>query len=84
MPPDPVQLKIRRARQTDIPQLVAMLADDALGAQREDASEPINPGYQQAFTAIDAYPNNELIVVELGQRIIGMLQLTRWAGLSPT
>ena len=66
----------RHAVAPDLPQLVAMLADDNLGAQREDSSQPLNSSYRAAFDAIDRDPNNVLIVAEVDQSIIGMLQLT--------
>ena len=71
-----MELAFRQATGNDIDALVAMLADDALGAQREDSSQPLNPAYTQAFAAIEADPNNELVVVEAGHAIVGMLQLT--------
>ena len=66
----------RHAIAQDLPQLVAMLADDDLGAQREDSSQPLNSNYRTAFDAIDRDPNNILVVAEVEQSIIGMLQLT--------
>jgi ribosomal protein S18 acetylase RimI-like enzyme len=66
----------RHAITRDLPQLVAMLADDDLGAQREDSSQPLNSNYRTAFDAIDRDPNNILVVAEVEQSIIGMLQLT--------
>ena len=66
----------RHAVARDLPQLVAMLADDNLGAQREDSSQPLNSQYRVAFDAIDRDPNNALILAEINQSIIGMLQLT--------
>ena len=66
----------RHAVAQDLPALVAMLADDRLGAQREDSSQPLNSKYRAAFDAIDRDPNNALIVAETGQSIVGMLQLT--------
>ena len=53
-----------------------MLADDALGAQREDNSQPLNPAYLSAFEEIDRDPNNALIVTEIDGNLAGMLQLT--------
>ena len=66
----------RHAIAPDLPQLVAMLADDDLGAQREDSSQPLNSNYRTAFDAIDRDPNNILVVAEVEQSVIGMLQLT--------
>lgn len=66
----------REATRGDLDALVTMLADDPLGAAREDARRPLNPAYERAFAAIDADPNNELIVAELDGAVAGMLQLT--------
>ena len=71
-----LQPLFRAASHTDLPRLVAMLADDALGATREDASQPLNPAYTAAFDHIDIDANNALIVAEVNQAIVGMMQLT--------
>ena len=69
-------LTFREATESDLPLLVAMLADDKLGALREDASSPMNQRYLAAFNSIASDPNNELIVVESEKQLAGMLQLT--------
>ncbi|MEL6792091.1 MAG: GNAT family N-acetyltransferase, partial [Pseudomonadota bacterium] len=53
------------AKASDLPSILALIADDRLGAVRdvEDASE--GSAYRAAFDAIAADPNNELIVVRL-------------------
>lgn len=71
-----MDLSYREAGAADIERLVELLADDGLGASREDPSKPLNPRYEQAFASIDADPNNELTLVESGTELIGMLQLT--------
>ena len=71
-----LSLTFREAVEKDLPFMVEMLADDELGSQREDTSNPLNPSYLSAFKNIVADPNNELIVVEKEGNIIGMLQLT--------
>lgn len=76
------ELVFRRARQEDLPRIVAMLADDALGATREDASVPLNPRYTAAFDAIAQDPNQFLAVVEQGPHLLGCLQLSFIPGLS--
>jgi GNAT superfamily N-acetyltransferase len=68
--------------EADLPALVAMLADDALGATREDASLPLDPGYTRAFAAISADPNQFLAVAERDGAVVGTLQLTFIPGLS--
>ena len=66
----------REAQENDLPQLVAMLADDTLGVKREDTSQPLNQKYIQSFTRIHNDPNNELIVAVYSNQLVGMLQLT--------
>ena len=73
---DPMELTYREAAVTDVLALVKLFADDPLGAQREDVSEPINPAYLSAFASISADPNNELMVIESSGRLVGTLQLT--------
>ncbi len=75
-------LNFRLATRADVPTLVAMLADDALGAQREQFTDPLPLAYYAAFEALDRDPNNELILACLGDRVIGMLQLTYIPSLS--
>lgn len=71
-----MKLCYRLAQEADLPDLVAMLADDDLGVHREDASVPLNSDYIKAFNSIGSDPNNELIVVTSDHDLIGMLQLT--------
>jgi GNAT superfamily N-acetyltransferase len=71
-----MKLTFRKASNNDLHSIVQMLADDALGATREDPSIPLHQGYLDAFNSIDADPNNELIVVEHDAELIGLLQLT--------
>jgi len=71
-----MDLHFREAVTADIPYLVQLLSDDELGSLREDNSNPINQNYLNAFHNIEQDPNNELTVVEAGDEIVGMLQLT--------
>ncbi|MFB6894385.1 GNAT family N-acetyltransferase [Kitasatospora sp. NPDC056327] len=73
-------LTIRRATGDDLPAIVAMLADDALGATRESPDD-LTP-YLTAFARIDADPHQHLVVAERAGRTIGTLQLTVVPGLS--
>ena len=77
-------LTFRRACRDDLPHIVALLADDALGATREDPSLPIDSRYTSAFGAIDNDPNQFLIVAEYEGKVVGCLQLTFIPGLSRT
>lgn len=71
-----MNLDYREARLTDVPELVKLLADDVLGAAREDISTPPNQRYLDAYNHIEQDPNNQLTVVESNDELVGMLQLT--------
>lgn len=79
-----MSLTFRSATNSDLPTLVHMLADDDLGASREDTSNPLNHRYTDAFQAIAKDSNNELIVAESDGDLVGMLQLTFIPYLSHT
>lgn len=65
----------RRATRSDLPAIVRMLADDALGSQRETYQEPLQESYHAAFEQIDRDSNHELLVAEADGEVIGTLQL---------
>ncbi len=71
--------EIRRARADDVAAIVALLADDPLGAKREANVRPLPASYVRAFEAIDGDERHELVVVEERDgdqaRIVGTLQL---------
>jgi GNAT superfamily N-acetyltransferase len=69
-------LLVRPARRADLGAIVHLLADDALGAQRESVTTPLPAAYAAAFDAIMADSNHELVVAELGGTVVGTLQLT--------
>lgn len=71
---------IDRARAEDVAAIVAMLADDALGAQREDPDDLDT--YLAAFEVIDVDPHQFLAVARRSGRVVGTLQLTFITGLS--
>ncbi|MGP3952267.1 GNAT family N-acetyltransferase [Streptomyces sp. 7N604] len=73
-------LVIRPAVPGDIPAIVAMLADDPLGARRETPGD-LAP-YHRAFERLAADPNQKLVVAEREGRPVGTLQLTLIPGLS--
>lgn len=73
-------LEIRRATSDDLPAIVAMLADDPLGAQRESPDD-LTP-YRAALTRLEADPNQHVVVAVREDRVVGTLQLTIIPGLS--
>src|ERR1044072_9536971 len=70
-------LVIRRAPAADVWAVVAMLADDPLGARRES---PGDPAYAAAFAQIDADPRQYLAVAVSGVEVVGTLQLPGLGG----
>jgi GNAT superfamily N-acetyltransferase len=73
-------VQFRDAVDADIPAIVAMLADDALGATRESLDD-LAP-YRAAFGEISRNPNQLLLVTERNGEILGTAQMTFMAGLS--
>jgi GNAT superfamily N-acetyltransferase len=73
-------LEIRPAAADDVPAMVAMLADDPLGAQRESPDD-LTP-YLAALERLRADPNQHLVVAVREGRVVGTLQLTIVPGLS--
>ncbi|MYX72445.1 GNAT family N-acetyltransferase [Streptomyces sp. SID3915] len=73
-------LDIRPAALSDLPAVVAMLADDPLGAQRESPDDLVP--YRTAFHRLADDPNQHLVVAVREARVVGTLQLTVVPGLS--
>ncbi|MGR3766181.1 GNAT family N-acetyltransferase [Rossellomorea sp. NS-SX7] len=69
-------IMFRMAGKEDLDAIVKMLADDVLGKVREQYTNPLPEGYLKAFQAIDADPNNELVVACRENDIIGVMQIT--------
>ena len=69
-------IDFRPALRVDVERIVEMLADDPLGAKRENAVKPLPNSYYDAFEHIADDPNNELIVAECDGKVVGVLQLT--------
>ncbi|MGW2831440.1 N-acetyltransferase family protein [Streptomyces sp. NPDC001286] len=73
-------LEIRPATADDVPEIVAMLADDPLGAERESPDD-LAP-YLAALERLTSDPNQHLVVAVRENRVVGTLQLTIIPGLS--
>lgn len=78
--------RLRHATRADLPAIVQLLADDALGAGRE-AGQDMEP-YERAFDAIDADPRHLLVVGELvphgeaAGAVVATFQLSFLPGIS--
>ena len=72
----------RPATENDVAAIVALLADDGLGRDRENPALPLDRRYLDAFAALDSDPNQLLAVAERDGTVVGCLQLTFIPGLS--
>jgi ribosomal protein S18 acetylase RimI-like enzyme len=77
------EIVIRRARRDDVAAIVAMLADDHLGRDRERVEDPLPPSYYAAFEALDGAPHIQMVVAQDGEgAVVGCLQFCVLPGLS--
>jgi GNAT superfamily N-acetyltransferase len=73
-------LTSRPATRDDVPASVALLADDPLGAGREDPAD--TQAYDTAYDRVAADPAQHLVVAERHGAVVGTLQLSLVPGLS--
>ena len=73
---------VRRAIAADVPAVVALLADDLLGQQREHVGDSLDADYVAAFAMIAADPNQYLAVCVIESVIIGCVQISFIPGLT--
>lgn len=80
MPDSPASaVTFRPATRADLPRVVELIADDAVAAARTGS---FGPAHVAGFEAIEASPNDELVVAELGGEVVGVMQLTFVPGIS--
>jgi ribosomal protein S18 acetylase RimI-like enzyme len=75
-------LTFREATIDDLPAIIALLADDEIGAGRESAGPADLARYEMAMRAIAAQAGNSVLLCVDGDEIVGLLQLTLIPGLS--
>jgi len=66
----------RSATRDDIDTIVRLLAEDPRVGAQERYEQPLPAAYLSAFEAIQADPNNELLVATLRGKVLAVLQLT--------
>lgn len=71
-----VTITFRDAVLADLDAIIALLANDALGALREHYENPLPDAYTDAFAEIQRDPNNTIIVAVQSGAVVGVLQLT--------
>lgn len=76
------ELTFRMAVQADLEAIVDMLADDKLGATREDNRRPLPECYTKAFEQLEAQPGSGIIVADLTGEVVGCLQITIIPGVA--
>ena len=69
-------MEFRSATAQDIEAIVGMLANDPLGKAREQPGLEAETKYRDAFSAIDADENNQLLVSDDSGTVVAVLQLT--------
>ncbi|WP_434063572.1 GNAT family N-acetyltransferase [Paramicrobacterium chengjingii] len=76
-------IELRRASMDHVSAIIALLADDPLGASREstESDADLQP-YREAFNDIDGDPRQLLVVAVAGGEVVGTMQLTFIPGLS--
>ena len=57
-------MRVRDAVEADLAAIVAMYADDDLGATREEPADPLPEEYRRAFAEIRDDPRHRLVVAE--------------------
>ena len=72
----------RGAASDDLAAIVALLADDPIGRDRETPGPQLDACYRDVFEAIVRDPNQLLVVAARSGQVIGVLQLTFIPGLS--
>lgn len=74
-------LTFRKAERRDVPDLVRLIADDALSTGGDAYSEPLADEYWDAFDRMSAQPGNRFVLAELDGRPVGCFQFSVIHGL---
>jgi ribosomal protein S18 acetylase RimI-like enzyme len=77
------QFSFRKAEQTDLPAIIAMLADDDLGTTREDPRMPPAQAYVDAFREV-VRQDSQLLAVAIDSKgkVAGCMQITFIPGIA--
>ncbi|MCO5730597.1 GNAT family N-acetyltransferase [Rhizobium sp. SSA_523] len=67
---------IRKAREEDLPDLVALFAEDALGGHGDTTDPEAHEDYLKAFHAIDASAQDHLFVCLAQDAVVGTFQIS--------
>ena len=79
---EPVSVLFRKARREDLRAVLELLNDGKVGNILERIEDPLPKIYDDAFAAIEADPNQLLLVGEIDGRIVASLLLTFIPGIA--
>ncbi len=79
---DPASVLFRTARREDLKAILELLNDGKVSNIAERVEDPLPRVYDDAFAAIEADPNQLLLVGEVDDRIVASLQLTFIPGIA--
>ena len=74
-------LTYRHAVAADLPLIIGLIVEDSVIDSGDDAADAMHADYTMALAAIEADPNQEMFVVELGGKPVGCFQLSYLPGL---
>ena len=74
-------LTYRHAAPSDLPRLIALIADGVIVATDDDPADAMHADYVEALAAITADPNQEMFVVEQDGETVACFQLSYLPGL---
>ena len=64
------------ARRADLDEIIALLSDDPLGSLREQSMASTRSDYETAFADIEQSSDNAVLIIKLGDAVIGCAQIT--------
>ena len=74
-------LNYRAATPADLPFIIGLIVEDSVISTNDDPADAMHADYIDALAAIDADPNQEMLVVEENGVPLGCFQLTYLPGL---
>ncbi|MDP1729618.1 MAG: GNAT family N-acetyltransferase [Devosia sp.] len=74
-------LTYRPAAPSDLPFIIGLSVESSIVPTIDDPEEAAGPDYMAALAAINADPNQEMLVAEIGGERVGCFQLTYIPGL---
>lgn len=75
-------LVFREAAAVELPDIVALLADDEKGAMRESATDPLPESYYRAYQAINEDSNARLVIACIEQTLVAVAQINFIANIT--